>query len=97
MTESMKFLFNSKYMLCLAFLVIAYGVAINLFEVSWKGQLKLQYPNPNDYSAFMGNFSFFTGVTTIVMMFIGGYIIRKKGWGFAAMMTPKGILYITVN
>ena len=100
MLESMKFLINSKYMLCLAFLVIAYGVAINLFEVSWKGQLKLQYPNPNDYSAFMGNFSFFTGVTTIVMMFIGGYIIRKKGWGFGAMMTPvvlliTGVLFYT--
>jgi len=61
-------------------------------EVTWKNQLKLQYPNPNDYSTFMGTFSFLTGAATIVMMFVGGYIVRKRGWGFAAMTTPTVLL-----
>ncbi|MDP1880282.1 MAG: NTP/NDP exchange transporter [Parachlamydiaceae bacterium] len=93
MVESFKFIFTSKYILCLAALVIAYGISINLVEVTWKSQLKLQYPNENDYSAFMGNFSFWTGVVTIFMMlFVGGNVIRLKGWGFAAKVTPVVLL-----
>lgn len=90
--ESFMFLAKSKYILSLAALVIAYGVSINLVEVTWKSQLKLQYTNPNDYSAFMGLFSTITGAITIIMMlFVGGNAIRK-GWGFAAMITPVVLL-----
>jgi AAA family ATP:ADP antiporter len=90
--ESFAYLAKSKYILCIAILVIAYGISINLVEVTWKGQIKQQYPNPNEFSAFMGKFSFFTGAMTIIMLFVGGYIIRKKGWGFAAMVTPIVLL-----
>ena len=48
--ESFLLLLRSKYLGCIAILVIGYGIAINLVEVTWKGQLALQYPNPNDYS-----------------------------------------------
>lgn len=90
--ESLKFLASSKYILSIAMLVIGYGMCINLVEVVWKGQLKIQYPNPNDYSAFMGFFSTMTGFITICMTFVGGYIIRSKGWGKAAMLTPLALL-----
>ncbi|KIC75182.1 ADP,ATP carrier protein 1 [Neochlamydia sp. EPS4] len=90
--ESFAFLAKSKYILCIALLVISYGICINLVEVTWKGQLKLQYKNPNDYNAFMGMFSTITGLVTIIMMFLGGWITRKKGWGFAAMATPIVLL-----
>lgn len=90
--ESFAYLAKSKYILSIAIVVIAYGICINLVEVTWKGQLKLQYPSPNDYNAFMGMFSTFTGAVTIVMMFVGGWLIRKKGWGFAAMTTPVVLL-----
>lgn len=93
LAESFKFLFTSKYILCLAVLVIAYGISINLVEITWKSQVKEQYPNPNDYSTFMGWFSFCTGFVTILMMlFVGGNVIRRKGWGFAALITPVVLL-----
>jgi AAA family ATP:ADP antiporter len=93
LAESFKFIFTSKYILCLAILVIAYGISINLVEVTWKSQVKLQYPNYNDYSTFMGKFSFWTGAVTILMMlFVGGNVIRLKGWGFAALITPVVLL-----
>ncbi len=90
--QSFKYLLTSPYILCLALLVIAYGICINLVEVTWKSQLKLQYPDANDYSTFMGYFSTIIGAVTIVMMlFVGGNAIRK-GWGFAAMITPVVLL-----
>ncbi len=93
--QSLKYLVTSRYMGLIAILVIAYGVSINLVEVTWKSQLKLQYPNPNDYSAFMGNFSRVTGVATILMMFfVTGNVVRKLGWKIAALVTPV-VLMIT--
>lgn len=96
--ESFRFLLKSKYLGCLAVLVIAYGIAINLVEVTWKSQLKLQYPNPNDYSAFMGYFSAITGTVTIFMMlFVGGNVIRRFGWGVGALITPCVLLVTGVG
>jgi len=91
--ESFLFLARSPYIGCLAIIVLAYGVSINLVEVTWKGQLKLQYPNANDYQNFMGGFSMMTGTATILMMlFVGGNVIRRFGWGVAALITPVVLL-----
>lgn len=91
--ESFLFLARSPYIGCLAILVIGYGVAINLVEVTWKGQLKLQYPNQSDYQHFMGGFSMMTATATILMMlFVGGNVIRKFGWGVGALITPVVLL-----
>jgi AAA family ATP:ADP antiporter len=96
--ESFIYLARSKYILCLAILVIGYGVAINLVEVTWKGQLKLQYPNPNDYQTFMGYFSTITGTVTILMMlFVGGNVIRRFGWKTGALITPVVLLITGVG
>ena len=49
--ESLKFLAGQKYIRDLATLVVAYGISINLVEVTWKSKIKAQFPNPNEYSA----------------------------------------------
>jgi ATP:ADP antiporter, AAA family len=86
--ESAQFLFSSPYIRNLAVLVIAYGMCINIVEVSWKAKLKQAFPDPNSYSAFMGNFSSATGTVTLVMMLLGRTIFQKFGWKFAALVTP---------
>ena len=93
MKESFLYLAKSRYMGAIALIVIAYGVSINLVEVTWKQQIKAQYPNPNEYNAFMGLFSQMTGVITIFMMlFVGSNVIRRLGWTTAALMTPVVLL-----
>ena len=90
--ESRVYLAKSKYILCIAALVVSYGICINLIEVTWKAQLRLQFPHPNDYNTFMGYFSTTTGITTIFMMlFVGGNALRKS-WGLAAVLTPLVLL-----
>jgi AAA family ATP:ADP antiporter len=89
--ESAQFLVNSPYIRDLALLVISYGMCINIVEVSWKAKLKAAYPNPNDYSMFMGNFSSATGTVTLGMMLIGRTIFEKFGWRKAALVTPTMI------
>lgn len=89
--ESTKFLMNSAYIRDLAMLVISYGMCINIVEVSWKAKLKQAYPDPNAYSAFMGNFSSATGAVTLVMMLLGRSIFQRFGWRKAALVTPSMI------
>ena len=91
MKDSMKFLLSSPYIRNLATLVVSYGMCINIVEVSWKSKLKLAFPNPNDYSAFMGNFSSATGTVTLFMMLLGRSIFRRFGWRTAALVTPTMI------
>ncbi|CAM9367466.1 unnamed protein product [Discosporangium mesarthrocarpum] len=94
LSESAKYLAASPYIRNLAMLVIAYGMSINIVEVTWKGKLKTAFSDPNAYSAFMGNFSTATGTMTLVMMLLGRFIFQKFGWGFAALVTPT-VLAIT--
>lgn len=92
--ESFKYLLSSPYLGFIALLVLGYGMAINLVEVTWKSQLKIQYATENDYSAFMGNFSTFTGFATIALIIMGKGIVRRYGWFMGAILTPT-ILLIT--
>ena len=91
--ESFRHIINSRYLLCIALLVISYGLCINMVEVTWKNQLRLQFPDPNQYNQFMGLFSTCTGVLTILMMlFITNNILRRFGWTTAALCTPIVLL-----
>jgi len=88
MGESIKYLMNDQYILDLGVLVIGYGMAINLIEVTWKSRLKLQYPDANDYAGFMGQYSAMTGYCTIGMMVVGQRFLAWFGWGVTAVATP---------
>ena len=91
--ESFLHIIHSKYLLCIALLVISYGICINMVEVTWKNQLRMQYPNPNEYNQFMGLFSTCTGIVTICMMlFVTNNVIRRFGWTVAALCTPVVLL-----
>ena len=91
--ESFQHIIHSKYLLCIALLVISYGICINMVEVTWKNQLRMQYPNPNEYNQFMGLFSTCTGILTICMMlFVTNNVVRRFGWTIAALCTPVVLL-----
>lgn len=96
--ESFLFLSKSRYILCIAILVLAYNVSINLLEVTWKSQLKLLYPEKSDYLNFMGTYSTILGATTIFMMlFVSSNVLRKFGWAVAAYITPVVLLITGVG
>ena len=57
----------------------------------------LQFPSPNEYSSFMGDFSTATGIATFTMMLLGRLILRKFGWGVAATITPAVLLVTGVG
>lgn len=57
----------------------------------------MQFPSPNEYSSFMGDFSTATGIATFTMMLLSQYIFDKYGWGVAAKITPTVLLLTGVG
>jgi AAA family ATP:ADP antiporter len=86
---SLRFLMASSYLRNLAGLVIAYGIAINLIEVTWKSQLARRYPDPLQYQDFMADFASATGLVTLfLMLFVASNLLRRIGWTGTALVTP---------
>jgi AAA family ATP:ADP antiporter len=90
--ESFRYILKNPYLGLIAVLVLSYGVTINLVEGVWKGQIKIAFPDMNDYNMFMGQFSTWTGAITIFLMIVGNNILRKLSWTKAAILTPIMIL-----
>jgi AAA family ATP:ADP antiporter len=87
--ESLKFVARSPYLRCIAVMVVAYGLTINLTEVTWKANLKLAYPETGAYQAFMASVSSFVGICSLfISLFLSGLVIRRLGWHFSAQIPP---------
>ena len=89
MRKNLAFLAKSKYLICIALIVLAYNLTINLIEVVWKNQIKEVYPNPNEFNVYMGGVMTWMGViAAMISLFITGNVIRKFSWTFSALITP---------
>ena len=87
--ESLKFIVRSPYLRCIAVMVVAYGLTMNLTEVTWKANLKLAYPETGAYQSFMATVSSSVGVCSfIITVFFSGLFIRRSGWHFCAQLPP---------
>ncbi|MBB65473.1 MAG: AAA family ATPase [Waddliaceae bacterium] len=98
LSESFRLLLSSKYLICLAVLVLGYNLCINLVEVLWKDQLRQLYPTGAQYNIYMNKLTSVMGViSTFTAVFISGNAIRRLGWTFTAMLTPVIMLITTLG
>lgn len=89
MRKNFAYLAKSKYLICIALIVLCYNIGINLVEVVWKNQIKQLYPNANDYNVYMGEVMTWMGViATVISIFITGNVIRRLSWTASALVTP---------
>ena len=90
--ESLRFIIRSKHLRSIAIMVVAYGLTVNLTEVTWKANLKLAYPDTGAYQAFMATVSSSVGICSLfISLFLSGFIIRRLGWHFCAQIPPAVI------
>lgn len=93
--QNFAYLSRSKYLICIAAIVLAYNVAINLVEVVWKNQIKMAYPDPSNFQAYMGHVTTWVGVVaTFSAIFITGNVIRRFSWTTSAMI-PAAVTLLT--
>ncbi|MDR0418495.1 MAG: NTP/NDP exchange transporter [Puniceicoccales bacterium] len=92
--QSFKIIFTSPYLGLIVALVVCYGISVNLVEGLWKKQLGMQYSDPNAYNTFMNRYTFYGGIASMVMLIIGGNILRICRWFTAAIATPVMLLLL---
>lgn len=90
--KNFSYLAQSKYLLCIAAIVVTYNICINLTEVAWKDQLKLLCPNPNDFNAYMGQVTMWIGITATAIAIVSSSLIRKFSWTANALIPPVILL-----
>jgi ATP:ADP antiporter, AAA family len=85
---SFSYLSNSKYLICIAVLVISYNLVLNLVEVIWKDLLRKEYPATADYFAYMSHLTSMIGIVSASTAIFMARIIDRFGWTFTALITP---------
>ena len=99
MRKNFAYLMKSKYLLCIAVLVVMFNIAITLIEVVWKDQVRQLHPDPAHFNAYLGSVMTWVGIiATCASLFVSGSILRKFSWTTSAMITPilllvTGILF----
>jgi AAA family ATP:ADP antiporter len=95
MRANFSYLAKSKYLICIAALVLTYNISINLVEVVWKNQIHSLYTDPSDFQAYMGKVTTAIGiVATFFSMFLTSNVIRRFSWTTAAMI-PALVMLVT--
>ncbi len=97
MRKNFAYLAKSKYLICIALIVLTYNIAINLIEVVWKNQVKMLYPDPNAYSSYMGEVLTITGViAAFVSVLLTTKLMQKFSWTQSALIPPMVNLFAGV-
>jgi AAA family ATP:ADP antiporter len=86
--DAFKALAASPQILCLAAMSVSQGLSSNMFQVAWKTQLRMLYPDPSAYCAFMGDVATASAVATFCAMLAAPALFRRLGWTGAASVTP---------
>ncbi len=95
--ENFKYLAKSKYLICIAVVVLMFNIALNLIEVVWKNQVKLLYPNANDFNTYMCNVLTWIGIVATAGAFFSASIMRRFSWTTSALIPPAIFLVTGVG
>lgn len=95
--DSFTYLSNSKYLICIAVIVVGYNLSINLAEILWKDRLRTLYDKADDVNVFLNNLTSTMGVISTIIAIFMARIIARFGWTKTAGITPVIMLIISIG
>lgn len=96
LSSSMRYLLKSPYLCALLLLVVAEYISYALGELIFYETLKSIYPLRSDYCKYMGNLTFWTGITTsFFALVLTPYFLQKYRWIYSAMVAPILMVIMT--
>ncbi|MCH9633940.1 MAG: ADP,ATP carrier protein 1 [Chlamydiae bacterium] len=90
--EGLRYLFESKYLLYIAVLVIAYNLSINVIEVVWKDITHRSYQDPAAFNHYMNNITTWIGLISLIASVCIPKWLSKLGWTKTALLTPLSMI-----
>lgn len=94
--ESLMVVAQSKYLLCIATLVVSYFLVIGLVEIIWKDKLSVLKPNLSDYLAYTSTLTSYMGIISTFTSVLMAGIIGRFGWTKTALITPVIMLITSI-
>lgn len=95
--DCIRFISKSKYLSCLALIVLGYNIAVNFTDILWKEQLKKYFTNPNDMLTHMNQVTIGIGCCASLAGILFSYLVRRFGWTFVAILTPMIMVIMAVG
>ena len=92
--DALRFVLKKPEVLCLAIMSVSQGLSSILFQVAWKGQLRILHPSPQAYSAFMGDVQLMSGALTCGLMLAAPWLFKTLGWAATLGVTPKSAMIL---
>ena len=93
-SESVRLIYRSNILRYIAYIVLAQGLTVTLFEMVWKEQLSIEFPVKKDYSHYMATFSIMSGIFTVFFGILAQNILRRYGWRVGALILPGSLLIV---
>lgn len=91
--ESLSCICRSKYLICIAVIVVGYNLSISLVEILWKGYANAYYPAKADFNACMNWVTVAVGaLSTITALFVP-FMIKRWGMTLTTLLTPLTLLF----
>lgn len=92
--ENVQAIFQSTPLLCIAALVVGFGLTSNLIEVVWKESIRKLHPEPQAYNAYINQLTTIIGILAVCTALISRWIFQLLSWSNTALITPV-TLFIT--
>lgn len=92
--ECLQHVGQSRYLICIAVMVVGYSLVINMAEVIWKDQLRSLYPTTLDYNRYINVLQVIQGALAVVLSLVIANLIRFFGWTPTALATPVIMLLL---
>lgn len=86
--DSFSYLRKSRYLICIAILVVGYNLVINLVEIVWKDQLRQLHPENKEYLRFISLLLCIQALVSVATSICMAWVIKRFGWTKTALITP---------
>lgn len=95
--DCIRYISKSKYLICLALIVLGYNIAINFTDILWKDQLKKHFTDPNALLAHLNQVTIGIGCVATVGGLLFSILVRRFGWTFVAFITPLIMIAMAIG
>lgn len=95
--DCIRYISKSKYLICLALIVLGYNIAINFTDVLWKAQLKKHFVDPSEMLAHMNKVTIGIGCVATLGGILFSVLVRRLGWTFVAILTPFVMVIMAIG
>lgn len=95
--DCIRFISKSRYLTCIALIVLGYNIAINFTDILWKEQLKKHFTDPKAMLAHMNQVTIGIGCFATVAGLLFSVMVRRLGWTFVALLTPAVMLTLGIG